>query len=172
MLFTVAFRGGSLGFPSPPFTRCKFLITVFQRAACVCCEPAFELEQNNCKGTKRHFEHQKLRGWKKKLPSISLGSIPAPGQLILCFSRTHWMFPPPAATAEDKSHDLAPALGAEEFLSSFSDKSLPRMVGYRLFSWALCKVRLFSKGHPTVTLNRLNVGWETVALQTLQLVAV
>lgn len=64
-----------------------------------------------------------------------------------------------AATAEDKSHDLAPTLGAEEFLSSFSDKSLPRVVGNSLFSWVLCKVK-FSQGHPPVMLSRLKLGWE------------
>lgn len=66
-----------------------------------------------------------------------------------------------AATAEDKSHDLAPALGAEEFQSSFSDKTLPRVAGNSLFSWVLCKVKLFGKGHPPIMLNRLKLGWET-----------
>lgn len=63
-----------------------------------------------------------------------------------------------AATAEDKSHDLAPALGAEEFQSSFSDKTLPRVAGNSLFSWVLCKVKLFGKGHPPIMLNRLKLG--------------
>lgn len=97
----------------------------------------------------------------KKIALNFFGLHPSSRTINSVFPSNTLDVPFTAATAEDKSHDLAPTLGAEEFLSSFSDKSLPRVVGSSLFSWVLCKVKLFSKGHPPIMLNRLKLGWET-----------
>lgn len=97
----------------------------------------------------------------KKYTLNFFGLHPSSRTINSVFSSNTLDVPFTAATAEDKSHDLAPTLGAEEFLSSFSDKKIPSVVGNSLFSWVLCKVKLFSKGQPPVMLNILKFGWET-----------
>lgn len=171
MLFTVTLRGGSLRFPSPSFPMCKFLIIIFQRAACVCYEPAFELEQNNCKGTMRQFEHQKLTGWKKKITLKFFGLPPSSRTINSVFPLNTLDVP---FTAEDKSQDLAPSLGAEEFLNSFSDKSLLRVVAKNSVFMGILQGQVVWQGPPSNIAEeiKIRIGNKAVALQTLQLMGV
>lgn len=70
------------------------------------------------------------------VPWGSSGSC-QPGRVMLHLSCTLWTFHPSTETAGDKGHELAPALRAQEFLTSFSDKSFdkacPGMLGTASF---------------------------------------
>lgn len=77
-------------------------------------------------------------------------------------------------TAEDKSQDLAPSLGAEEFLNSFSDKSLPRVVAKNSVFMGILQGQVVWQGPPANIAEEIKIrmGNKAVALQTLQLMGV